>query len=311
MKRSENLILLYLILSVVIKLYAQQDAQYTNYMYNMSLINPAYAGTKDVMSLGITGRSQWVGVKGAPQTISAFINSPIAKSMGLGVSLLHDKAGPVKETHLYADYSYSLKLSGNSKLALGIKAGATFQQIGTLELNQVDENDPQFAQDVNKAHPNFGLGVFYYRPKFYFGFSMPNVLETLHFQREGGTITKASEEMHTFVTSGIIFDLNEHFKIKPSFLTKYAKNAPLSLDISVNVLWNDKFEFGISHRIEDSFSALLNFRVNRSLRFGYSYDHTLSNIGDFNSGSHELILLFDFKKEAGEDKELTKGDRFY
>ena len=273
---------------------AQQDPQYTQYMYNMSVINPAYAGSNEATSLGLLGRSQWVGIDGAPNTFTAFIHSPVGKNVGLGFSLVHDKVGPVTETFAFVDFSYTIKVTENSNLAFGLKAGAAFQQIGLLQLNQVDSGDVSFNQNVNNTHPNFGTGAFYYTDRFYLGVAVPNLLETLHFEKSNGVITKASDDRHFFINSGYVFDLNENFKLKPSFLAKYAKQSPLSLDLSANILWQDKLEFGLSHRLDDSWSALVNLRVNNNLRIGYAYDHTTSNLGTFNSGSHELLLLFDF-----------------
>ncbi len=273
---------------------AQQDPQYTQYMYNMSVINPAYAGSNEATSLGLLGRSQWVGIDGAPNTFTAFIHSPVGKNVGLGFSLVHDKVGPVTETFAFVDFSYTIKITENSNLAFGLKAGAAFQQIGLLQLNQVDSGDVSFNQNVNNTHPNFGTGAFYYTDRFYLGVAVPNLLETLHFEKSNGVITKASDVRHFFINSGYVFDLNENFKLKPSFLAKYAKQSPLSLDLSANILWQDKLEFGLSHRLDDSWSALVNLRVNNNLRIGYAYDHTTSNLGTFNSGSHELLLLFDF-----------------
>ena len=273
---------------------AQQDPQYTQYMYNMSVVNPAYAGSNEATSLGLLGRTQWVGVSGAPNTFTSFIHSPVGKNVGLGFSLIHDKVGPITETYAFVDFSYNIKVTENANLAFGIKAGAAFQQIGLLQLNQVDSGDVSFNQNVNNTHPNFGTGAFYYTEKFYLGVAVPNLLETLHFEKSNGVITKASDDRHIFINSGYVFDLNKDFKLKPSFLAKYAKQSPLSVDLSANILWLDKLEFGLSHRLDDSWSALVNLRVKNNLRIGYAYDHTVSNLGTFNTGSHEFMLLFDF-----------------
>ncbi|MDY0781517.1 type IX secretion system membrane protein PorP/SprF [Tenacibaculum sp. IB213877] len=295
MKKITKALFFLLYVSLIFKTKAQQAPQFTNYTYNLSLINPAYVGSKDHVSFGFLGRSQWLGVKGAPTTISIFFHSPLAKKMGVGFSLLHDKSGPVKETHVYSDFSYNLQISDEEKLAFGIKSGATFQQIGILELNQVNQNDSQFQQESSKIYPNFGAGAFYYNSKFYLSVSMPNLLETLHFEKSNGVITKAREKMHAFFTSGYIFNLKNNYKLKPSVLFKYVSNAPLSVDVSLNLLWQEKVEFGISHRLNDSWSGLINFNLTDMLRLGYAYDYTVSNFSDFNSGSHEFILLYDLE----------------
>lgn len=303
MKKKVYIILLVLLVCTNTRMFAQQYPQYTQYVYNMTVINPAYAGSKEGISLGLLARSQWVGVSGSPKTFSGFIHSPISRKLGLGLSLIHDKIGPVNETHAYADFSFTINISEKSKLAFGLKAGATFQQIGLLMLNQVGTNDPKFSQNSNKTYPNFGVGVFYYKEKFYVGISVPNLLETLHFERSNGKITKASEKMHGFLSVGYVIDLKNDFKLKPSTLIKYADSSPLSLDLSLNLLWNNKVEFGVSHRIDDSWSAIVNFKIRKGLQLGYAYDHTISNLGEFSSGSHEFLLLFDFNSRENTYKQ--------
>lgn len=290
-KRILNILFLIVVLP---QMFGQQDPQYTQYMYNMSMVNPAYAGSTEAVSMGFVARTQWLGVSGAPQTFSGYYHRPLGKKIGIGGSLLHDKIGPVNETHAYADFSYTVNVTDNSLLAFGLKAGATFQQIGLLSLNQNNENDPKFSQNSNKIHPNFGFGLFFYDDNFYIGGSVPNVLKSLHFEKENGAISNASERMHGFLTSGYVFELNESFKLKPSCLLKYTSHSPLSIDISLNTLWREKVEFGVSHRLDDSWSFITNVRLTHNIRIGYAYDHTISNLGQFNSGSHEFLLLFDF-----------------
>lgn len=297
MKRKLYTIALLIFFSVSVTVSAQQDVQYTQYMYNMATINPAYAGSNSGISFGFLGRQQWVGIHGAPESITAFIHSPVGKKLGLGLSLIHDKIGPVTETHAYADFSYTLKTSEEYRLAFGLKAGATFQQIGLLNLSQANPNDPSFNQNSNKTHPNFGVGAFFYGDKFYAGLSVPNLLKTLHFDRSNGRVSRAVDAVHGFFTTGYVFDLKNNFKLKPSTLAKYVSYAPLSVDISLNLMWKNKLEFGVSHRLDDSWSGLVNFRVSDSLRIGYAYDHTVSNLSEFNSGSHEFMILFDFLKQ--------------
>ena len=273
---------------------AQQEPQYTQYMYNMSVVNPAYAGSKDALSLGALARQQWVGVSGAPGTFTAFIHGPVGRNVGLGLSVISDQIGPVKETNAYADFSYTIRTSEESKLAFGLKAGFTFQNIGLLSLTQVSPNDPLFNENVDETYPNIGAGAFYYTDDLYIGLSIPNILKSKHFEKNNGIITNASEEMHTFFTAGMVFDLSENVKFKPSMLTKFAFHTPVSVDVSANFLFMDRFELGASYRWDDSVSGLINVLVTDTLRVGYAYDHTVSNLGLFNSGSHEVFMLFDF-----------------
>ena len=273
---------------------AQQDPQYTQYMYNMNIVNPAYAGSYDALALNFLGRSQWVGIDGAPETLTFNLHAPVGKNVGLGFSAIADKIGPLTEQNVYADFSYTLKVSEEANLAFGIKTGFSAMNAPLSLLETTNPGDPAFDNNLNRINPNFGLGAFYYKERFYLGFSMPNILQTVHFERSNGAITRATDVMHMFLTSGYVFDLTNEIKLKPSTMIKAVPGAPLSIDLSGNLLFNDSFELGLSYRLDDSVSALVNVRASRNLRIGYAYDYTISNLGDFNTGSHEIFLLFDF-----------------
>ncbi len=272
---------------------AQQDPQVTQYMYNMNIVNPAYAGSTEAISLGLLGRTQWVGLDGAPKTVTFSIHSPVGKNIGLGMSVVSDQIGPVNESNLNADFSYTLKTSDIGKLALGLKAGVTFQDLGLATITTVSP-DVNFTDNINNTFPNFGVGAFYYTDKFYAGIAMPNMIKSNHFEKQGGIISKATEKMHYFINSGYVFDITENLKFKPSVLLKAVTGSPVSMDLSSNFLINERLELGASYRIDDSFSGLVNFAVNQNLIIGYAYDHTISNLGDYNSGSHEVIVRYDF-----------------
>ncbi len=282
------------VLFSVTAIHSQQDAQYTQYMYNMNIINPAYAGSQETLSIGVFGRSQWVGIEGAPRTLTASIHAPIKRNVGLGFSVITDEIGPVKEQNIFADFSYTLQTSNNSSLAFGIKGGFTFlnANLSLLDLGDNIPDDLFTNNSLNRTTANFGAGAFFYTDRFYIGVSMPNMLKSLHFKRKGGVIYKAMENMHYFITSGLVFQTSDNLKLKPSVLLKAVNGAPLSIDLSGNALINEKFELGVSWRVDDSVSAMFNFLVSPSTRIGYAYDYTLSNLGDFNSGSHEIFLLF-------------------
>jgi type IX secretion system PorP/SprF family membrane protein len=291
-------IIILLIVLFTISVKAQQDPQYTQYMYNMSIINPAYAGSYNSLSINILGRSQWVGVPGAPKTLAVAISSPVGKSVGLGLSVTADEIGPIKEQNIYGDFSYTLKVGEKANLALGLKAGVTFLNINLNNLRTVNENDPAFLnQNPNKSQPNFGVGAFYYTDKFYAGLSTPHLLQTTHFKQTDDQGARATDINHFFLTSGYVFKISKDIKLKPSILTKVAQGVPVSIDFSGNILVFDKLEFGVSYRLDESISALINIRASRSLRVGYAYDHTLTNVGEFNSGSHEVFMLFNFDFE--------------
>jgi len=291
--KNFKLIILFFIIVLSLDSIAQQDPQYTQYMYNMNVVNPAYAGSRNTLSIGVLGRTQWVNIDGAPQTFTLAAHAPFSKNVGLGISIIADKIGPVKEQNLYADFSYTISASETAKLAFGLKAGVTLHSLDFGALNPLDPNDNAYLDFDNKTIPNFGAGVFYYTEKFYMGLSVPNIMKSKYFEKNNGLLTKASDKAHYFITSGYVFDLSEKLKFKPSVLVKAVPGSPVSLDLSANFLFNQKLELGVSHRLDESISGMVGFAVSKNLRIGYAYDYTLSNLGDFNSGSHEAFLLWD------------------
>src|SRR5690606_21112260 len=167
------------------KTQAQQDPQYTQYMYNMNVVNPAYAGSKESLSLTALYRNQWSGMEGNPVTFTFSAHAPVSEKIGLGLSAIKDELGPVKETNVFADFSYTLQVSSNVKLALGLKAGATFHDVGLMDLELQDPNDPFFSENINNTYPNIGAGAFLYSEKFYLGLSVPNMLKSVHLDENG------------------------------------------------------------------------------------------------------------------------------
>lgn len=295
-----------LVIAAVVMLFSlstfgQQDPHYTQYMYNMNILNPAYAGSKGVTSIGLLGRSQWVGLEGAPKTVTMAIHSPVGKAVGLGFSVIHDEIGPVKEDNVYADFSYTLFLSDKNRLAFGLKAGVTFLDV--RELLTVDPDPLNIP--IHEVLPNFGAGIFYYGERFYAGLSAPNFLETRHLEKDGGVVSSASEKMHYFLTAGYVFDLSKSVKLKPSTMLKATSGAPLSVDLSANLLLEEKFEVGLSYRFDDSIGGMLGFNVSDDFRIGYAYDYTTTTFGDYNSGTHEIMMLFEFNKKK------IKSPRFF
>lgn len=293
--------------------YTQQDPQYTQYMYNMSVLNPAYAtDNPDVINFGALYRAQWVGSDGGPTTGTFFAHSPIAKKVEMGLSLIHDQIGDVvKQTNAFVDFAYVLKLNEKQKLSFGIKAGATFFSTNFNGFVYSDElPDPAFAENLSRVFPNVGVGTFYFGENYYLGLSSPNLLRTKHLERENGIIATGVEEIHYFFTGGYVFNLNDNLKFKPAFMSKVVTGAPMSLDLTGNFLINNVFEIGAGYRWDDSVSGLVNFKVSPSVRIGYAYDYTLSNLGRFNSGSHEIMILFDLNKK-GSINGYDKSPRFF
>lgn len=288
--------------------YAQQDPHYTQYMYNMNVINPAYAGSKESLSGGLLYRKQWVEIEDAPTTGTFFLHSPVGKNVGLGFSAITDKIGPVEETNLYGDFSYTLNLGGEHRLALGIKAGVTMHKVDftTIFPTLPDLDDDIFGQsNPNETFMNVGAGAFYYTDKYYIAFSVPNMLKAKYLDYNG--INYGSEELHYFLTGGYVFDINPDFKFKPFAMLKSSFNSPMSVDVSANVLMYEKLELGATYRLEDSFGAMVNFAITPGLRIGYAYDHIVSDLNVTTPASHEVILLFDLSFS----KKVSQSPRYF
>ena len=310
MKNRKIIIALFGLLLWITDSYAQQDAQYTQYMYNMNVVNPAYAGSRGTLSLGLLARSQWTNVNGGPKTMTFDAHAPVGKKVGMGLSVIADEIGPAKEQNIYGDFSYTLTTSEEGRLAFGLKAGVTLLNVNLLDVvlpQTATGDDPLFDENINEAFPNVGAGVYYYNEKWYAGFSVPNMLKSEHLDKENIN-TKASEEIHYFFATGYVFDLSSTLKFKPSVLVKGVTGAPVSFDVNANFLMYERFELGASYRWQDAVSLLFNFGVTRSFRVGYAYDYTISEFSNSNTGgSHELILLYDISFS----KKNLKSPRFF
>ena len=296
------------VFSITMDLQAQQDPHYTQYMYNMNVINPAYAGSKENLSIGMLYRKQWVEIEDAPTTATFSGHAPVGKNVGLGLSVISDKIGPVEENNIYGDFSYTLELGGEHKLAFGLKAGLTLHQVGLYsDINHTlpDQNDPAFAQNTSNSYFNLGSGLFYYTNKYYLALSVPNMMKSKHLDYNGRKF--GSEVSHYFLTGGYVFDVSENIKFKPFFMMKSAFNAPTSLDLSTNFLFNEKFEAGITYRLEDSFGAMINYAISPNVKLGYAYDHIVSDLNVTTPSSHEIVLLFDLNFP----RKVSSSPRFF
>ena len=292
---------------------AQQDPHYTQYMYNMNVINPAYAGSKENLAFGLLYRKQWVDIEDSPTTMTFSGHSPVGKKVGLGLSVINDKIGPVEETNVYGDFSYTLNLGGEHRLALGIKAGLTFHDVGLFseigENNVPDANDPAFSENSNNTYFNVGAGFFYYTDKYYVAFSVPNMLKSKHLDitDNGEDRQFGSETQHYFLTAGYVFQLTDNIKFKPSAMVKSAFGVSPSIDGSANFLFYEKFEIGATYRLDDSFGAMVNYAITPNLRIGYAYDHIISDLNVTTPSSHEVILLFDLNFP----KKVSRSPRYF
>jgi type IX secretion system PorP/SprF family membrane protein len=299
MNKTKFIGLLFLI--VGLKGFSQQNSQYTQYMYNMPVINPAYSGSSGVPVVRVAGRTQWVNVLGAPRTASFSIDAPVGRSVGLGFSVIHDRVGPVRENIVSGDFSYTIFTGGEGRLAFGLKGGIRSFNIGILTTIDPDPiNVP-----IDRVSAIIGAGVFYYTDKFYAGFSSPNLLKTKYDNRDIAIITDANDSAPFYLTTGYVFDITENIKLKPSTMLKMASDSPLSMDISTNLLINNNLEFGLSYRIDDSLAAMVGIQASEKFRIGYAFDYSTSNFGRFNSGTHELLLIYKFNRRD------MKSPRFF
>ncbi|WP_372641644.1 type IX secretion system membrane protein PorP/SprF [Ancylomarina sp.] len=275
---------------------AQQDPMYTQYMHNPLTVNPAYAGSTDMLSAMFLAREQWVGFEGAPKSRTLTMNVPISRyNIGTGFAFINDELGPVKQNSIFADIAYHLRLSDRGTLSMGIKGGFDMIQIDLMTLDLDQGNDDAFSQNYTKELLiNFGVGLYYYTDRFYFGASTPRILRN-SYDNDGINITSLGyKERHYFVTTGALFDLNDNIKLKPSILSKIVWNAPLSIDLSANFIFNDMLWLGAGYRIEDSMNFLIHYQLTDQIRVGYAFDLTESELRRYSNGTHEIMVAFDF-----------------
>jgi len=286
---------LVLMLTVIVG-YAQQDAQYTQYMYNTINVNPAYAGSRGALSLFALHRAQWVGLDGAPVTNSFSVNTPFNNSnLGLGVSIVNDEIGPSTSNSLSADISYTIPMSETLKLSFGVKGTANLFNIDVTKLNPGDQTDPQFQNIKNEFNPNIGAGLYLHSDKGYVGLSVPNFLEMNAYNDNEVAIYK--EKMNFYLIGGYVFDLSPSVRFKPAFMTKAVEGSPLQVDVSANFLLIDKLVLGLAYRWSASASAMAGFQISDAFYVGYSYDFETTELDKYNSGSHEIFLRYEiFKK---------------
>ena len=292
-----------------IKGMAQQDPLFTQYMYNMSVVNPAYA-TDDpgMLNLGAIYRMQWTDVDGAPRTLNFFAHTPVSERVELGITVVHDEIGDVEKTNnITADFAYVIPTGDNTKLSFGAKAGLTTFDANLAGLRLNDQGDAAF-QNISEVFPVFGVGAFWFGDKHYLGVSAPNLLTADHLDDSQLLRDKGSEEIHYYLTGGYVFDITENFKLKPSTMVRGVEGSPLSVDVNANALLYDRFEAGVGYRFDKSVTGLVNFQVTPGLRIGYAYDYPTYDLSD--DGSHEIMLLFDLDL-FGLKKGYDKSPRFF
>ena len=274
-------------------MYSQQDSQYTQYMYNTPLVNPAYAGSRETITAFLLHRNQWVGLEGAPVTNNFSINMPVGDSnFGVGLNFVNDEIGPVSENEISADLAYFIQVSENYKLSLGLKGTANLFQLDVNKLRIFDPSDPQFQNVDTEFSPNVGAGLYLFSDKTYFGLSVPNFFESYRYNDNNVEITK--EKMHFYFIAGHVFTLSPNIDFKPAVLSKIVEGAPLQADVTANFLFFDKLTLGAAYRWDASVSALAGFQISDSWFIGYGYDLETTKLANYNSGSHEIFLRYEF-----------------
>lgn len=296
--RNSIVIIILTILASLQTAQAQQDAQYTQYMLNTMVVNPAFAGSANVLSVAALHRSQWLGLDGAPETQTFSIHSPVSERLGVGLSVVNDNIGDgtVQETYFDVAVSYTLPVSDDANLAFGLNFGGDFLNVDFSRLANFGA-EPNLPNIDNKFSPDFGLGAYYYNENFYAGLSIPSILETEHFDNSGnGNSFTAQERMNLYLMSGYTFDLNSNLVLTPGFLLRAINGGPVQMDLNTYLTFNDKFSVGAAYRLNAAVSALFGVKFGENFLLGLAYDVETTTLGssEFNSGSFEVFLRYDF-----------------
>lgn len=289
-----KLLSLGILLSTV--MYSQQEAQYSMYMFNPLSVNPAYAGTRDALSIVALYRNQWTGFKGAPQTTNLTLHAPIRyTNLSLGLSIVDDRLGTTKSTGFKGDVAYKIRLNKKKHyLSFGLKGGADLFSANQTQALINDNTDATYANINNKPLFNVGAGIYYYGKRHYIGLSTPKLFENVY---ENNVSKKFKQVKHYYLMAGIVVPINSVVKFKPSLVVKAVENAPLSADVNASFLFYDRVWVGAMYRLNESCGLNVVFYLNDYLTLGYAYDYTLTKLRKYNSGSHEIMLGFDLNRK--------------
>ncbi len=295
--RSIKLLTIAFVISAPSLVFAQYDPMFTQYMFNEMYINPAYAGSRECISATALYRNQWSGIEGSPKTQTFSIHGPLQnQKVGIGLNLLNEEIGVTHNTVLFSNYAYRVQL-GKGKFSLGLQAGIINHQDRFLELNTATDGDPKFSANTpNLILPNAGFGMYYYTETFYAGFSIPRLIENRIDVSKNKMVTNTtnSKYWHYFTTVGKIFTLNENYKLKPAFMIKVVKGAPVEFDLNSNIFVKEKWWLGCGYRSGDAFTCMTGFQFTPQFRMGYSFDYTTTELQDYSHGSHEITIGYDF-----------------
>jgi type IX secretion system PorP/SprF family membrane protein len=294
----KKLILFFAITLSAFTLNAQQDPQFSHYMYNTISVNPAYAGSRGVLNITGLHRSQWIGLEGAPTSQTLTLNTPLRnRKMGVGLSVVNDKIGPINQTFIYGDYSYTVRLTQKLKLAFGMKAGINWFQPKISSLNTIQNNDPSFVGSTMESviKPNIGAGIYLHREDWYIGASSPRLVQNkFNLGGSANDTTSVLEERHMFFIAGYLWTVNPQLKLKPTAQLKMVQDAPMSIDATLEALIRNKFSIGAGLRVGDSFYGMLGYQFTDQFRVGFAYDYTTTRLQNVNNGTVEFMLSYDF-----------------
>lgn len=290
--------------------FAQQDAQFNQYIFNELVINPAYAGTKGVFNVNAIYSNQWTGFTGSPTTQTLSVDGPITDKIGVGLHLINDKIGAENQNGIFGSYSFKVKIGDIFKLSMGIAAGTTNFNIDGNKLITQNPDDPQVPKSmINKFRFDSKAGVFFYSERFFAGFSCSNITANIFKSKD---LMVANQVRHYYLTSGYVFDIAPKFKFKPSFLIKEDFKAPTNIDINGFLLYNERFWLGASVRtgakifttndlesalkLRDAVLFMAEYNINDLFRIGYAYTYSISALSDY--PGHEFSLGYYFPNKS-------------
>ncbi len=324
----KSLYLLFPLLLLLTAASAQQEGQFTQFMYNKMMFNPAAAGLGKQPVLSATMRSQWMGLEGAPETQLLSFETVLGanSNVGIGANLFRQTIGISENFEFNTIYSYQIEM-GIGYLRGGLQASVRLMRsdFSQVESIQPAESDPAIPLGIESKYvPNFGAGIYYtdLKERVYVGFSVPRLLENnIDLSDEQGVISR--ELRHLYVMGGIKLPLGEGIEkayVQPQVLLKYVEGAPFDADVNVNVFFAERFLAGLSYRIGgskssslgESVSLLLGMDLTEKLTFGLSYDATLSELNSYNNGSIEGLLRYRFSgKPQGDPEKAADKGRFF
>lgn len=318
LKLSNRILVTFLlVIAVSFLCNAQQESQYTQFMYNKLTYNPAFAGVRGLPSVTALYRKQWMGFEGAPVSKLISFDAPLfGDKVGFGLNVSQQTLGIQNNWLANMAYSYHIKVSDKSSFRFGLQASMKFQGIDFADPGVYirDINDPSTVPDktTSDVFANFGAGIYFTYDNTYFGVSVPYFYPgEIGFNKNSNLDAVAKTSSHYYAMAGTMLPLGQKLHLKPSALVKYVQNAPLDADLNLTLVVDLKFNLGVSYRIGgdgsgDSVDLLAMYQHNQ-IGLGLAYDYSLSSLQDHNDGSIEAIIRYDFLKE----REDMANPRFF